>query len=211
IKKHKKVSAWGFLISGIGIFISISFAGLLSAILFLIVAIMMFARKAPEEMENSLGENDSNDNLKMEQSKKSKKKLPIVIGSVIALIVVFAMIGSGGASTSNSGETESVAASGSTSDDNATNNSSSKDCTEDVQFNIGDSVEVGELQYTALGISVADTLEANYLSSEAQGEYYIVEVKVKNIGKESATIDTALFTLIEDDGTEYSADTYAGD
>ncbi|WP_461207772.1 DUF4064 domain-containing protein, partial [Clostridium sp. DL1XJH146] len=26
IKKHKKVSAWGFLISGIGIFISISFA-----------------------------------------------------------------------------------------------------------------------------------------------------------------------------------------
>jgi hypothetical protein len=197
VHKNRKFSAWGFIIAGFGILISISLAGILPAILFLIAGIMMFSRKVPEETSNI--ENEDNINLdsnnvgnnnqsEIKIKKNSRKKLWIIIGSVFGTILVLGIIG---VATSLDGDDDKTVLSH--------------------EYYIGDTLEVGGLQYTALSISFADKLEDDFTYVIPQGKYFIVGVSVKNNDKESRIIDTSLFKLIEDDGTVYTPDSVAGD
>ncbi|GAA0182088.1 hypothetical protein SH2C18_45260 [Clostridium sediminicola] len=185
IRKNRKLSGWGFVVSGIGTFISIFFAGILPSTLFLIAGIMMLKRKVPEQIESSRNElktKSSNENINI----KKNKKLMMIMGSIVGVILIIGIIGS---VFTDGSERESIS----------------------IHYSIGDFVEVGGLEYTVLSISVAESLENEYMNATAQGIYCIVEVNVKNNDKESRMIDTSLFKLIEEDGTEYTADYTAGD
>jgi hypothetical protein len=76
---------------------------------------------------------------------------------------------------------------------------------------IGDTVKAGELEYTILGVEskkeIKDPLGSVY--KPGAGQYLVVEVQVKNNGKDKYTIDTSLFVLKDKEGAEYSPDPMA--
>lgn len=79
---------------------------------------------------------------------------------------------------------------------------------------IGDALKVGNVVFTVHGKESTDTIGDQYLSQKAQGKYLVLDVSVKNEGKEAITVNTSFFKLISGE-TEYdsdgSADMYIND
>lgn len=73
---------------------------------------------------------------------------------------------------------------------------------------IGDEVEAGNLTYKILSVeskkSIKNSLGETY--TPGAGQYLVLEVEVKNTGKEKITMDSALTKLIDAEGAEYEAD-----
>ena len=72
---------------------------------------------------------------------------------------------------------------------------------------IGEPLKVGDVVFTANGTSTATNVGGEY-GQTAQGVYYIVDVTVKNEGKEAITTDSSFFTLKSGD-TTYDANATA--
>lgn len=72
---------------------------------------------------------------------------------------------------------------------------------------MGQPVKVGDVVFTANKKSTADNVGGEY-GQNAQGTYLIVNVTVKNEGKEAVTTDASFFKLKVGD-TEYAADSTA--
>jgi Domain of unknown function (DUF4352) len=76
---------------------------------------------------------------------------------------------------------------------------------------IGDTVKAGDLEYTVLSVEskkvIKDPFGGEY--KPGAGQYLVLELRIKNNGKEKVTVDTALFKLKDKDGAEYSADPQA--
>jgi hypothetical protein len=75
---------------------------------------------------------------------------------------------------------------------------------EEKQYNIGDSLKVGDVVFTVKGKETASNVGGEF-GQNAQGEYLILDMAVKNEGKEALTIDSSFFKITAD-GTEYTAD-----
>ncbi len=75
---------------------------------------------------------------------------------------------------------------------------------------IGDSVEVNGLTYCINAISVAESLSDGSNQFTPKGQYIIFNMQVTNVGEQSRVIDTALFELVESDGTVYNPELAAG-
>lgn len=59
-------------------------------------------------------------------------------------------------------------------------------------------------------IEVSNQVGDNYLNVKSNGEFWIIEVGVRNDDKESRTIDASMFTLVGPGGITYDADSTAG-
>jgi Domain of unknown function (DUF4352) len=66
-------------------------------------------------------------------------------------------------------------------------------------------VTVGGMSYSVVSVSRASTVGEGFLAKQAAGEFIIVRLSVKNVGKEGASISNGDFHLKRGD-TEYDAD-----
>ena len=78
---------------------------------------------------------------------------------------------------------------------------------EEKQYNIGDSLKVGDVVFTVKGKSTASNVGGEF-GQNAQGKYLILDMAIKNEGKEALTIDSSFFKLLGG-GAEYTADATA--
>lgn len=78
-------------------------------------------------------------------------------------------------------------------------------------YAVGQEVKIGKFSYIVNNVSETDTIKADYLEpiTSDSGKFVVVDVTFKNYDKEARTLDTELFKLIDDKGTEYSANTDA--
>lgn len=80
---------------------------------------------------------------------------------------------------------------------------------EEVVHKIGDTFTVGDVEYTVQSKELADRVGNEYFGENANGQYVIISVTIKNNGKESITLSDNYFKLIKGE-TEYEADSSAG-
>lgn len=73
---------------------------------------------------------------------------------------------------------------------------------------LGEPTKVGDVVFTASGTSTAASVGPEGFGQKAQGTYLIVDVAVKNEGKEAITSDSSFFKLTVGD-IEYEADATA--
>lgn len=69
---------------------------------------------------------------------------------------------------------------------------------------IGDKVTDGNLTFTVTGVDTAQTVGEDFLATDAQGKFVIVNLAVENTGNESATFNTGLSQVAFDaSGNKY--------
>lgn len=86
---------------------------------------------------------------------------------------------------------------------------SAKEKATEVKHKMGETVKVGDVEYVVNSKSTAQTVGEGFLKKTANGTYLIVNITVKNVGKESMTVTSDYFKLLKGD-TEYSDDGTAG-
>lgn len=73
-------------------------------------------------------------------------------------------------------------------------------------FKIGDTVKVGDWQYTVLGAKEQKTVRGILQQEKPDVEKFVViKVKVENIGKDQSFLDDNLFKLFDEEEAEYTA------
>lgn len=117
---------------------------------------------------------------------------------VIAVIIVFAIAGGGGDDTDSAKEVEKNS-------DSAATKAEAK--AEETVTKIGDTLKVGDVEFTVNGKETATNVGGQY-GSNSQGTYLILDVTVKNVGNEAITTDTSFFKLKNGEKT-YEADSTA--
>ncbi|MDN3238785.1 DUF4352 domain-containing protein [Glycomyces tritici] len=76
---------------------------------------------------------------------------------------------------------------------------------------VGDTVADGDFEFTVGGFEQGVAEVGNeYLNEQAQGEFVIIDLTVKNIGSEAAYFSDSDQKLFDADGNEYSANSTAG-
>lgn len=73
------------------------------------------------------------------------------------------------------------------------------------EYKVGDTVKVGNMSYVVNATDTAKQVGPSILPENASGEYLVLDVIVKNGGKEAVTVDSSFFKLKQDD-TTYEAD-----
>lgn len=80
----------------------------------------------------------------------------------------------------------------------------------DVSPGIGDAVEDGKFEFTVTEVETGIAEVGNeWLAEQAQGQYVMVHVSVRNIGDQAQMFHGSNQTLVDDQGREHSADTSA--
>lgn len=117
---------------------------------------------------------------------------------IIALIVLGIIIGalSGGDDESGTTDTKSK---------EETPKESSKEEKKEKVYAIGDTVKVGDMEYTINDKSTADQVGPSALPTKASGKYLVLDVTLKNNGNEAITVDSSFFKLKRGEKT-YEAD-----
>lgn len=75
------------------------------------------------------------------------------------------------------------------------------------QYKIGDTLKVGDVEFTVHGTSQASAIGGQF-GEKAKGKYLVLDVTVTNKGKEELLVDSSFFKL-KADGKEYESDTMA--
>lgn len=76
------------------------------------------------------------------------------------------------------------------------------------EYGIGDVVKVGDVEYTVNSVSQATSVGSEDFGETAQGVYLLVNITVKNNGKESLSVSDEFFKIYKGD-TEYKSDSEA--
>lgn len=118
---------------------------------------------------------------------------PILTG-IIAIIVVFGMIGAAGGSKS---DTQS-----SGSNTTAETASNKQDNSQKV-YGLNEAVQDGDLAFTVTDVTTAKTLGNSFTQKNAQGTFYVVTVKIENKGNKTATFDSSMGKVTDDKGREF--------
>ncbi len=68
---------------------------------------------------------------------------------------------------------------------------------------VGETVQDGDIAFTATDVTAATTLGSQYTKKTAQGMFYVVSLKIENKGKETKTIDSSMITLTDSQGRTF--------
>lgn len=68
---------------------------------------------------------------------------------------------------------------------------------------IGEAVTANSLAFTVSDISKAKTLGGAYVKKNAQGTFNIITLNIKNVGKETVTIDSSMIRLTDSQGRKF--------
>ncbi len=74
----------------------------------------------------------------------------------------------------------------------------------------GTPVRDGKFEFTVTGVKTASKVGDQYLGKEAQGQFLLYSMTVKNIGDKAQLFDASSQKLYDTEGKEYSADSEAG-
>lgn len=121
------------------------------------------------------------------------KKLLKWGGIALIAIIVVAVISSAG----KSGNNQSL---------NSGNNSdtaSKSESNEPKTYGLNDVVQDGDLSFTVTGVETAKTLGNQFTKKDAQGTFYIVTLKIENKGNKTATFDSSMAKVTDDQGREF--------
>ncbi|MCD7892929.1 MAG: DUF4352 domain-containing protein [Erysipelotrichaceae bacterium] len=136
---------------------------------------------------------------KVETEGKSKKKgIKNILKWVLIVLVacfVLCMLFSG-----DSDDTSTTSSSNTTEETSKTE--------EEVVYHIGDTISVGDLEYTVNSIDSAKTIGSEYINTEAQEMYFIVNITIKNNDDSAITVSDNYFKLLLGE-KEYETDTSA--
>lgn len=124
-------------------------------------------------------------------------KLALVAFAILIVAVVAFALGSGDTATPTTEPTTAT-------DAKETKAKEEKPKAEEKVAKIGDTLKVGDVTYTVHERSKADNVGGEF-GTNSQGEYLILDVTVKNEGKEALMVDSSLFTVLQDDIT-YESD-----
>ncbi len=115
------------------------------------------------------------------------KKILKWVGIVIlVLIVIGALTGNKGGSSTNSG---------------TSNNQASP--VPEKMAGLNEQVQDGDLAFTVLGVEKSKTLGNTYTEKTAQGMFYVVTVKIENKGNKTTTFDASMAKVKDDQGREF--------
>lgn len=120
---------------------------------------------------------------------------------VLAVIVLIAVLPSGDEETTTTVSKPSEEAKDTKKDETAT-------------ASIGDKLKIGDVVFTVHGKESAESVGDDYVNNTAQGKYLILDISVKNEGKEPLLIDTSFFNIVVGETTfssDASADLYIND
>lgn len=141
----------------------------------------------------------------LKQAKKDAKKLlkkPFYKKWWVWLIAVIVVI-----AVASGGEDTPTETAGTDAPKSETNDKKPAEKEEVKVASIGEVVKVGNVEFTVNKTSTAKNVGGEY-GSNSQGTYLLVDVTVKNVGKEAITTDTSFFKLLSGDKT-YEADSTA--
>lgn len=146
--------------------------------------------------------------------------LKIVIAIVI-LGVLGAALGGGEESSTTDTGTTNAEVSNTTSENTTTTTSAPEETVAPTEatvveatYGVGDVLKVGDVEYTVNAVSSSKTVGDQYLNTEANDMYLVLNVSVKNCGTEALTVSSDFFTLKNGENTyecDSSASIYDGD
>ncbi len=122
------------------------------------------------------------------------KKLLKWGGIALIAIIVLAVISSAGKSGSNQS---------SNSGSNNTNTTSNSQSNEQKTFGLNEVVQDGDLAFTVTNVETAKTLGNQFTKKDAQGTFYVVTLKIENKGNKTATFDSSMAKVTDDQGREF--------
>lgn len=125
----------------------------------------------------------------MKKGSKKRNILKWAIIVVVAIGVIGAVTG-GGSSDSSSQEENTV--------QNESNNSESLE-KEEQTYDIGETVKVGDVEYTVNSINSQKTVGTEYLNTDAQETFLVINLTLKNNGKDAIDVSDSFFKLKRDD------------
>jgi hypothetical protein len=137
------------------------------------------------------------------------KKAWFLVLAVIAIIAIATSKG-GGSSSDSASSTSAAGASAGSGDSTESMSAGSGDSTESSSVGIGQPAADGDFQFVVNGIDCSQTeLGDRYLSTQAQGQFCIVDLTISNIGSEAQSFFGDNATLFNAQGQQFSADTEA--
>lgn len=139
-----------------------------------------------------------------------KKVLLWGIGIIVVLVVIGSLLGEDESADDTAQESkESASAEEDTEGKTEANADEGKEEPEETKAKIGEEFELGELTFLVESVEEKERAGDDILGKDASGTFKVVKVSVTNNSKEAIMMDSSFFTLIEDDGTEYSSDSEA--
>jgi hypothetical protein len=130
----------------------------------------------------------------------------LIIGALVALVLFgscVAALSSGGSTTEGAPATTAPA-------DKPASDKPNESAAPKAEAKIGEPVKDGELRFVVNSVKCGATRVGDqYLGAKAQGQFCMVNMKVKNISDGPTTFDGDNQTLINQKGQQFSADTEA--
>ncbi|MFD2704045.1 DUF4352 domain-containing protein [Salibacterium lacus] len=140
------------------------------------------------------------------------------IGGLVVLIIIISIFASGddtsqtsGGDSGSNGSEETSADTETSNGEESSDNSSGSD--EEVEeeaptYSIGDTVEVGAVEYTVNNRSTAEQVGPSSLPEEASDMYLVLDITFKNNGNEAVTVNSGYLKLKQGE-TTFEADEMA--
>jgi hypothetical protein len=113
-----------------------------------------------------------------------------LIGFVV-LIVIGAIAGAGKSDNQSSN-----------SNSNAASNGGSQ-AESEKQYGLNEVVQDGDLAFTVTNVETAKSLGNSYTQKNSQGTFYVVTLKIENKGNKTATFDSSMAKVTDDQGREF--------
>lgn len=130
-------------------------------------------------------------------AQKSKKKWPWIVGGLVVLIVIIAALSGGGdqVPANNAGSGATAAA----------------DDADSGAAGLNTPVRDGKFEFVVTGVEsgVSEVGENEFLTEQAQGQFVIVTMTVKNIGDKSQSFSPSEQKLKDSDGRTFETDSSA--
>lgn len=124
--------------------------------------------------------------------------------------MVFGALAAGSMDSDKSSSESTPSSTGSTNSASAKGDNSSKEqAQKDSRMYIGDTVGVGRFAVLVHTPEVKRSVGNQYLKQEANGEYWIIPVSIRNDDKEARMVTSAMFKLVSSDGASFDPDASA--
>ncbi len=149
-----------------------------------------------------------------EPTKKSwfaRHKFLTALLAIIAFIIVIAALSGGDDDGTAPAGGSTAAEQDAAADDDGADEEAAAEAAEDDAPAIGDAVRDGKFEFVVTDIEAGlESVGAEFLSEEAQGQFVLVHTTVSNIGDEGQTLYDGDQLLMDTEGRQHSANSMAG-
>jgi hypothetical protein len=143
--------------------------------------------------------------------KKTRGRVALIY---LGLVVICGIIGSSFSenetNTTTVANKETVAENSKGGTDKRTNSKPEKNTSsqnQEIESFIGKPIEIGHFIYTVKNIGFRKTVGDDFVEETADGIYLLINLSIKNVSKETRTLDGSLFYVTDVDGTKYEYST----